>query len=386
MSQLSKPTEENLAVVSSPVESLQENRGVSTPPPLLPEVSVVIPCLNEAKTIARLLENLADQYDAKHYEIIVVDGMSSDGTRQLIGKFIEKHLNLSVKLVDNPARHIPVALNLGIAAADGDIIVRMDAHSIPSPNYVRQCVASLHDRDAMIVGMPWMIVPGAETLVAKAIALASAHPFGVGDAQYRCAAPGPSAFVDTVPFGVFRKATWERLQGFNPALLANEDYDFNYRARQAGGRVLLDRNGYCTYIARSTFSGLARQYFRYGGWKLAMLRLHPESLRWRQLAAPVLVLLLILLGVLSVGSATALTLLAILAFSYGSLAAFFASRVSAKTNDLRLAPFMVCAFAVMHLSWGASFLWRLFFSMGRTRNEVAKQSQNTESDCLASDR
>jgi len=333
----------------------------------VPEVSVVIPCLNESKTIVNLLEKLADQYDRKHYEIVVVDGMSSDGTRQLIAQFIEQHPGLPVRLVDNPAKHIPIALNLGIAAAQGDIIVRMDAHSIPSPNYVRQCVASLKNGQATIVGMPWQIVPGAETLAAKAIALASAHPFGVGGVEYRRAMPGPAAFVDTVPFGVFRRTTWRRLGGFNETLLSNEDYDFNYRARRAGGGILLDRSGYCTYFARSTFSSLARQYFRYGGWKLEMLRLHPESLRWRQLAAPALVLLLVLLTGLSVYSAPARVLLGLLGCSYLALAVFFGSMVSWKTKELRLAPAVASAFAVMHLCWGASFLWRLLSLIGRTK-------------------
>jgi glycosyltransferase involved in cell wall biosynthesis len=345
----------------------QDLHVVQEPKPSVPEVSVVIPCLNESKTIVNLLEKLADQYDRKHYEIVIVDGMSSDGTRQLIAQFIEQHPGLPVRLVDNPAKHIPIALNLGIAAAQGDIIVRMDAHSIPSPNYVRQCVASLKNGQATIVGMPWQIVPGAETLAAKAIALASAHPFGVGGVEYRRAMPGPAAFVDTVPFGVFRRTTWRRLGGFNETLLSNEDYDFNYRARRAGGGILLDRSGYCTYFARATFSSLARQYFRYGGWKLEMLRLHPESLRWRQLAAPALVLLLVLLTGLSVYSAPARVLLGLLGCSYLALAVFFGSVVSWKTKELRLAPAVASAFAVMHLCWGASFLWRLLSLIGRTK-------------------
>jgi succinoglycan biosynthesis protein ExoA len=386
VSKLSKPTEINFAAKASPLAGLQVDSGAAMLESSLPEVSVVIPCLNEAQTITVLLEELAEQYDPQHYEIIVVDGMSSDGTRQLVHCFIEEHSELAVKLIDNPAKLIPTALNLGIAAARGDIIVRMDAHSIPSPNYVRQCVASLQDREITIVGMPWKIVPGTETRVAKAIAVASAHPFGVGDAQYRRATPGPSVLVDTVPFGVFRKATWEQMRGYDPSLHTNEDYDFNYRARQAGGRVLLDRSGYCTYIARPTFSGLARQYFRYGGWKLEMLRLHPESLRWRQLAAPVLVLLLVLSAILSVRSTLALTFLVALVFSYVSLAVFFGSRISRKTTDLRLAPAVACAFAVMHFSWGTSFLWRLISSVGRTRNDTATGGRNSEADFIAADR
>ena len=312
--------------------------------------------------------------------------MSSDGTRRLIGEFIDEHPELFVRLIDNPKKDIPTALNLGIAAARGEIVARMDAHSIPSPNYVRQCVDSLREGEAAIVGMPWKIAPGAATLVAKGIALASGHPFGVGDAQYRATA-GSSVFVDTVPFGVFQKTTWERLHGFNEALHANEDYDFNYRARQAGGRVLLDRRGYCTYMARATFSGLARQYFRYGGWKKVNLRLHPESLRWRQLAAPAFVMSFILLAALSAWSTLALIFFAAMVFSYLSLAILFGTMASLKANEFRLVPAVTWAFAVMHVSWGTSFLWRLLLVMGQSKNnEVAIQSENPESDCLSSNR
>jgi succinoglycan biosynthesis protein ExoA len=372
--------------MSSPLMELQTDCLSSASGPSLPTVSVVIPCLNEAQTITRLLENLADQYDPQRYEILVVDGMSSDDTRALVRQYIQDHPEISVKLVDNPAKHIPIALNLGIAIAKGDVIVRMDAHSIPCSNYIRQCVASLHNWNATIVGMPWKIEPGAETLIAKGIALASAHPFGVGDAQYRRFVSGLPVLVDTVPFGVFRKITWARLQGFNANLHTNEDYDFNYRARQSGGRVLLDRTGYSTYFARPTFSDLARQYFRYGRWKVEMLRLHPESLRARQLAAPLFVLLTVLLTLLSLRSGTAMVLLGGLLLCYFFFSVFFASRISWKEKELRLAPVVASAFGVMHVSWGASFLWSLFCTVARTKNELATQSPISESDCVASDR
>ena len=353
----------------------------------VPTVSVIIPCLNEAQTIIPLLENLASQYLPQHYEILVVDGMSSDDTRSLVRQFIQEHPEIAVKLLDNPAKHIPAALNLGIATAKGNIIVRMDAHSIPCPNYVRQCVASLQNSDATIVGMPWKIEPGDESLVGRSIALASSHPFGVGDAQYRRYVTGPPVAVDTVPFGVFRKATWTSLKGFNENLLTNEDYDFNYRARKSGGRVLLDRAGYSRYFARTTLSDLACQYLRYGRWKLEMLRLHPQSLRARQLAAPGFVLLVLLLTLLSFESVLARFVLGGLLLCYSLGALLFASRISWKQRDFRLSPIVAASFAAMHFPWGAGFLWALFFTHPRAKNnEVATQGQTPESDCIASPR
>jgi glycosyltransferase involved in cell wall biosynthesis len=131
-------------------------------------VSVVIPCYNEEKFIDKALRQLADQYDASCYEIIVVDGHSEDRTREVIAEFISENPQLSVVVVDNPARNIPTALNLGVATARGNIIARMDAHAVPSSGYVRRCVEVLQKSEVGVVGMPCHVQPGANTLMAKA--------------------------------------------------------------------------------------------------------------------------------------------------------------------------------------------------------------------------
>src|SRR5688572_11196165 len=150
-------------------------------------VSVVIPCYNEERFIVKVLQQLVSQYDQDRYEIIVVDGLSSDRTRSLIEAFTRDNPTVLVRLVDNPARNIPTALNLGIAAARGDIIARMDAHAVPSAGYIRRCVEVLRHTDAAVVGASCRVQPGASTLIARAIACGVSHPFGVGDAKYRLA-------------------------------------------------------------------------------------------------------------------------------------------------------------------------------------------------------
>lgn len=323
-------------------------------------VSVVIPCLNEERFIGQVLTNLAAQWPAGAYEIIVVDGMSSDATRAVIADFQQAHPEIDVRVVDNPARHIPTALNLGIAAARGQVIVRMDAHSVPSVNYVRRCVELLHEAAAGVVGMPWRIQPGAATLTAHAIALAVAHPFGIGDAKYRLP-DGLSKVqvVDTVPFGAFRKSLWQQLGGFNEALLANEDYDFNYRVRQQGERVLLDASAHSAYFARPTLGELARQYARYGRWKAQMVRLHPRSLKLRQLAAPLFVIALVGLPLVGWWWSPALWLLALMALAYTALAVLSSAQLARKGGDARLALILPFVFLLLHCAWGGSFLWGL---------------------------
>jgi succinoglycan biosynthesis protein ExoA len=325
-----------------------------------PTVSVVIPCYNEERYIGKVLEMLLNQYEHEHYEIIVVDGRSTDSTREVVEAFIERTPSVRVRLVDNPARNIPTALNIGVREATGDVIVRMDAHSIPSPNYVRRCLNLMKGPNVSIVGTAWIIHASAETRTARAIALAASHPFGVGDADYRRTNLTEIQDVDTVPFGVFHKRLWEQLGGFNESLLANEDYDFNYRARRMGGRVILDPTGPCNYFARASLKDLARQYFRYGRWKAQMVKLHPLSIRWRQVAAPAFVLSIIFLSLSGLWWPQALWLLLSILVAYTLLSSIFSFSLSRGRGDLSLLPAISAAFFTMHIAWGGGFLLGLF--------------------------
>ena len=136
-------------------------------------------------------------------EAVIADGMSEDNTKGVIAEFQAQNPELPVRVVDNPKRHIPAALNIGIEAAHGEYIVRLDAHSVPHPEYVARSIAGLETNRGENVGGVWRIVPGADTPVAAAIAAAASHPLGVGDAKYRYADTAGEA--DTVPFGAFRK-------------------------------------------------------------------------------------------------------------------------------------------------------------------------------------
>jgi succinoglycan biosynthesis protein ExoA len=321
-------------------------------------VSVIIPCYNEEQFIGKTLENLAHQYDAANFEIILIDGRSEDRTREVITSFTANHPQLNVILLDNPSRHIPVALNIGIEAARGDIIARMDAHAVPSPEYIRRCVKVLEQDNIGVVGMPCRVRPGASSLTARAVAAAVSHPFGIGDAKYRLTeGTSPQEAVDTVAFACFRKSLWMKLKGFNETLLTNEDYDFNYRVRLTGQQVILDRGGHCDYFARTTLKRLAEQYWRYGGWKAQMLKLHPRSLKLRHLVAPSFVLSMIFLALLSLIWKPMLILLGLIIGSYALLSMVFGWQVMRRNQDgigmLFIMPFV---FLTIHLSWGTSFL------------------------------
>ena len=247
----------------------------------MPSVSIIVPCYNEQATIRKLLEAIyAQTYPQQNLEVVIADGISTDATRAEIIFFANAHPNLAIKVVDNPKRHIPAGLNCAMKESRGGIIIRLDAHSMPYPDYVECCVKDLAANLGDNVGGIWEIKPGADTWIAKSIALAAAHPLGVGDALYRHGTK--AALVDTVPFGAFKRGVLALVGFFDETLLANEDYEFNARIRKSGGRIWLDPAIRSVYFSRSSLGGLARQYFNYGYWKWRMLRRYPDTLRWRQ--------------------------------------------------------------------------------------------------------
>jgi succinoglycan biosynthesis protein ExoA len=327
-------------------------------------ISVVIPCRNESGPVRQLLDELRGQ-DTPIHEVIVVDNASTDDVAEALDAYRRQHPDLPLHVISCPKVGIPAALNAGIRAATGDVIVRFDAHSCPTGRYVREAVATLRETGAGVVGGVWEIAPGRKTVVAQAIARAVAHPMGAGDAAYRTGRTfSERRSVDTVPFGCFHKATWEQLGGFNERLLTNEDYEFNYRVRQSGRQVLLDPSVRSVYYARSTFGALVRQYFRYGWWKAQMLKSHPRSLRWRQAVPAAFVATVGALAVASVWLFPARVLLGALLLLYGGALTVAALRISGGRRTWHIFPVLPAVFATIHFAWGGGVLVNVF-TLGR---------------------
>ena len=304
-----------------------------------------------------LLEAIrAQKYPLDEIEVVIADGMSTDGTREAIRDYASEHPDLSIRLIDNPQRIIPAALNTAIEAAEeGDVTIRLDAHSAPKPNYVERCLGVLEETGAANVGGVWEIQPGAETWMARAIAAAASHPLGAGDARYRISGePGP---VDTVPFGAFRREWLEKVGPFNEELLTNEDYEYNVRLRQLGGVVWFDPSIRSVYFARPDLRSLARQYWRYGFWKARMLRLYPGTLRWRQALPPIFVLSTVILAALAFPFPLARLLLAVQLGAYLLVTTFAGFLESIRRKDMGLIIGFPQAIWTMHISWGSGFLW-----------------------------
>jgi len=327
-----------------------------------PEVSVIIPCYNEERTIQQLLQAIYDQtYPTENLEVIIADGQSTDRTRVRIEGFVKAHSDLTVKVIDNPKRTIPAAVNLAVGTASAEFIIRMDAHSVPDRNYVKLCIDSIRSGKGDCVGGVWEIQPGGEGWQARSISVAAAHPLGVGDALYRYT--NNSGEVDTVPFGSFRKTLFDQLGGFNEELLSNEDYEFYSRLKKQGGKVWLDPAIRSVYYARHSFKELARQYWRYGFWKFRMLIKYPETLRWRQALPPLYLIALVLLLMATLIYSPSLYLLISIIGIYSAVLIFTGALLALKRKDLGLVFGVPIAIATMHMSWGAGFLYSMIIKI-----------------------
>ncbi len=334
---------------------------MSSAPDPLPAVSVIVPARNEEAHLADCLAAIAAQdYPAERLEVLVVDGGSRDGT--LAAARCRTDSDPRFRLLDNPRGQVAAALNRGVAAASGEILLRVDAHTLPAPDYVRRCVEALAATGADNVGGP--MAPAGDTPVGRAVALAMGSRFGVGTARFRFAREVEE--VDTVYLGAFPRRVLERVGPFNEELERNQDYEMNFRIRRAGGRIVVDPRIRSVYRTRRTLREVREQYASYGFWKARMLRRHPASLRARQLAAPALVtgLAAALAASLAALAAPELPRFLLLAFPALAgaylLAALAVSLRLAAGHGWRLLPPLLAVFPTLHLAWGCGFLAGLF--------------------------
>jgi len=249
-----------------------------------PFVSVVVPVRNERRTIAACLDALVAQ-DYPRLEILVVDGASADGTPDLVAAHAAT--DERIRLLSNPARHAAQAMNVGIAAARGDVVARVDGHAIVPADFLRRTVDALRRRRDVACVSGALTTVGA-TPTGRAIAAAMSSSAGVGSARFRTGARA-ECLVDTVAFPVYRRRTLERLGPFDEELVRNQDDELNLRLTRAGGRILLLPDLRIVYFCQPTLAGLWRQYFQYGFWKVRVIQKHRAPASWRHLVPGALV-------------------------------------------------------------------------------------------------
>jgi len=327
-------------------------------------VSVIMPCRQEEKYIARALASiLANDYPEERLEVLVIDGMSTDGTRGIVAGLAREHP--FIKLLDNPGKITPAALNVGIAQARGEIIIRVDAHSTYPPDYLSSLVAWQEATGADNVGGVWRLVPGSDTPMARAIAIGMAHPFGVGNAYYRIGAASPR-WVDTVPFGCYPREVFTRIGVFDEEHVRTEDDEFNYRLRKSGGRSLLVPEIVIDYYARENLSKIWRMYYYYGYFKPLVARKLGLVLGWRH-AMPALLVMTLALSLLLGRWLPGLGALGFLALAAYLVADLTFAWQAGRRQGLAVTACLALVFPTLHFSYGLGFLKGLldFFLLGK---------------------
>lgn len=326
-----------------------------------PFVSVIVPCRNEARHIRACLDSiLAGDYPSARLELLVADGASDDGTREILDGYASAASAAAgapaVRVIDNPRRITPCGLNAAVRAARGEIVVRMDAHAVYPPTYVRRLVEALEETGAAVVGARIETIPADDRATSRAIALGMSHPFGVGPSRFRIGTATRRA-VDHVPFFCCRRELFERVGLFDEELVRNQDGEFSSRVRRAGGEIVLIPDVVARYVARDTIRKLGRTLYQYGYFKPLTARKVGRVMTVRQLVPPSCVLVLVAAGGLSAVSPLAALTLALCLGSYAA-AVLACCLLAVRRLPAGAALVLAVVFPVMHAAYGYGYLRR----------------------------
>lgn len=341
------------------------------------KVSVVIPCLNEAEGIEACLRSvlLAADTAKAATEVLVADGLSTDGTAAIVENIAAA--DPRVKLLLNKKRTTPAALNLGIESSHGEVVIILGAHSTVPPSFIVANLSALqqHPEAACVGGV---IHSAATDAVSASIGAAMTSVFGVGNARFRTG--GIAGFVDTVAFGAYRREVFTAIGLFDTELERNQDDEFNYRLTKSGRRIWFDPAIECTYTTRGTLLKLARQYFQYGYWKVRVNVKHKAVTSARQLAPLFFFVYLSSLPLwcaLSfhvLGAPWALVLAAPAAL-YLALQLWFSAQAVTRRSGLSFVH-VFAAFFILHFQYGTGYaagLWR-FSILRKAASDYSKSS------------
>lgn len=362
----------------------------------LPFITILIPCRNERGFIEACLTSIATNgYPAERLEIVVIDGMSDDGTRGILDAYAGQHG--SVRVIDNPGRTTPSGLNLGLRKAQGSVVVRVDAHTCLEPGYLRRCVDALDEYGADVVCGVMETVPASASAMGKAIAAVLSHPFGVGNSYFRIHVSRPT-WVDTVFCGCYRREIFDRVSvaeqvdacgaqptgshirdergPFNESLIRGQDMDFSLRLRKAGGRMLLLPDIRSRYYARSTIRSFWKQNWNNGLWAiLPFAYAKGASITLRHLVP------MLFVGTLLLGAVAGLVAPSLWWFGGGVLTAYGMVNLAASLHlawNKRSCGVMVMApfvFLMLHVAYGMGSCW------GVVRLLMGRESRIRRSGC-----
>ena len=317
-----------------------------------PFVTVIMPIRNEADFIERAIRSILDNdYPAEKMEILVVDGMSDDGTREIAARLSKT--DSRVMMLDNPKRIAAAAMNIGLNAARGDLFIRIDGHVEIPADFITKSIRCLHEHpQAWVAG--GYIKTVADSITGQAIAVAMKSPIGVGNSRFRLG--DYEGWVDTLAFGAHHKWVVDRIGYFDEELVRNQDDEFNLRINLAGGKIWMSKAIQSTYFSRGSLRKLWKQYFQYGFWRIRTLQKHKRPASFRQLVPLLFVLSLLLPGLAGFLWKPLWILLAIEAAFY-VLGLFVGAFDVGRKSGWRYAPIAPIVFAILHFAYGLGSLW-----------------------------
>ncbi|MCC2639809.1 MAG: putative glycosyltransferase [Nitrospira sp.] len=322
-----------------------------------PSVAVIIPCRNEAAFIGRCLGSIvANPYPADRLDILVLDGVSQDGTRAVVERFAESHPH--IRLIDNPAGTIPAAMNLGIRRSSSQVVMKVDAHSTYPPDYIEACVRYLFAYPADMVGGVCSITPRNGTFMAEAIAASLSHRFASGNAYIKIGA-GEPRWADAAAFGCWRRDTLERLGSFDERLAGSSDMDLNRRLRSSGGKILLAPQIRVTYYADADLKSFWAHNFSDGVWTTYVLKFGKQASSWRHWIPFAWVVLLVVLGMGMFLDWRFAWALAAAVASYAFVALALSVQFAVRRKNARYLWTLPLVFAVRHVAHGCGAMYGL---------------------------
>ena len=329
-------------------------------------ISVVIPCFNERQHIEACVRSILSQgRPPGGLEIIVADGLSEDGTREILKSLVTEYPELRV--VDNPQRITPCAMNAGIREARGQYVAILGAHCQYATDYLQTCAALLHEHpEVSCVGGP--AVSTGKGLFGQAVAAAMSHPVGIGNAKHRY--PTYEGYAEGACYPVFRKEVFEKVGLYDEMLVRNQDDELNYRLARHGEKVFISPRARYTYFIRETPSKLFRQYFEYGYWRVAVLRKHRLPASLRQIVPPLFMSFMLVVAILGLSLPGWWRLTAgVLPLVYGATLLIVGATQCGKA-DWRVAVLFPVAAAIMHAAYAAGFVWGLLMNRYRAVQSV----------------
>jgi succinoglycan biosynthesis protein ExoA len=322
-----------------------------------PTVSIVIPCRNEVRFIGGCLDSiLLNGFPLDRLEILVVDGMSDDGTREIIREYAARHT--LIRRLDNPHKVTPYALNIGVRRAKGAVIMRLDAHTVCEKDYIARCVRVLFEYGADDVGGTLRITARDNTTVGRAIVKVMTQRFGVGNLRYRFSQPKEPEVVDTVAFFCCRRELFQRIGLFNEKLTRGQDMEFKRRLARAGCKIVLAPGAFADYQARSDLKSFWRHNWSDGLWTvLAFAYAELMPVQWRHLAPACFVAALVVTGLLALWWPLFMWMFLAIVGVYGVAAIALASRIAAAEGDFRYIFAVPLIIANLHVMRGFGSLW-----------------------------